>query len=102
MNTKAYLYYSLQSTTYATIRDVFGDNNEAMKKVSRLLKLSGGEGRGRAAEKQQRIYCTQFVLIQAPQATNSSPHYRKEHKGFKNKNSIPTCSVQQSQMIHYH
>lgn len=55
---------------------------QQMKKASRLLKMSGGEGRGRAVEKQQCIYCTQFVLIQAPEATNSSPHYRKEHKGF--------------------
>lgn len=84
------------------MRDVFGDNKEAMKNASRLLKLSGGEGRGRAVEKQQHIYRTQFVLTQAPEATNSSPHYRKEHKGFKNKNSIITFSVQQSQMIHYH
>lgn len=71
-----------------------------MKKVSRLLKLSGGKGK--AVEKQQHIYCTQFVLIQAPQATHSSPRQRKEHKRFKNKNSILTFSVQQSQMIHYH
>lgn len=69
--------------TRHTTRGVLGDNNEAGKKVSRLLKLSWGEGRGRAAEKQPRIYRTRFVLIQAPQATKSSPRYGKDTKDFK-------------------
>lgn len=80
----------------ATTRDVFGDNNEATRKASRWLKLS--EGEGRAVEKP----ADQFVLIRAPEATNSSPHYRKEHKEFKHKNSTLTFLVQQSQMIRYH
>lgn len=67
---------------YTTMRDVFGDNN-AVKKISRSLKLGGEEKRRRVSEKQQRVYCTQLVLIQAPEATNSSPHYRKKHKDLK-------------------
>lgn len=49
---------------------------------------------GRALEKQHHVCCTQFVLIQAPEDTRSSPRYRKEHKGLKNRNNILTVSVQ--------
>lgn len=60
-------------------------------------------GRGKSSRKtSQRISCTQFVLIRAPEATNSGPHYTKEHKEFRNKNSMLTFSVQQSQMIRSH
>jgi len=47
----SYLYHILQITTSATVRDAFGDNNEATKKVSRLLKSSGGRGKRKSSRK---------------------------------------------------
>lgn len=76
------LYYSLQITTCTTRRDLFGDNNE--KKKPPDCWNWGGEGRGRAGEKQQRICCSGFVSIRAPEATHGSPRYRNT-KDFKTK-----------------